>query len=172
MEVANAVGTWLGLALTVAGFGLAYWQLRKATSAIEATRAATAATERRVATNRLQDLLLRLTLIRWGLESAVDHDDPEATKQQLREWIEFASQVSPALAGAAVPSSADELRHFINRLRESISHANTTRAKLGTVPPVAAKTVRVRAAVAVAADLANEIKTAMAMYTGADHGKQ
>ena len=60
----NGAASWLGLLVSIVGFALALWQIKRTRSAIEAARLAFVSAERRLAQNQLFQANLRKTRTR------------------------------------------------------------------------------------------------------------
>ena len=137
------MGWWDGLqiVLTVLGFGVTLFQLRR-------TRAAVAATKQDVMRNQLLILVPQLQRVENDLERAVDGDERVLVRYQLEAWRWQASQLR------GLVSSAISREHPIIRdLQESVSLASQAKIALtNTTKPIKAATRALRQSIAAVND--------------------
>jgi hypothetical protein len=161
---ADAIGTWLGIALAVAGFGVTWWQLWRTRTAAEAARAAVTATETRLATNHLLILLSQLQQIDAEMEAACASGERDAVVRALLRWTNVGSEC----LGILKNRNAD--RELRDAIREAVDLAAPARAML-TVrrrTNAASATVEVRAAMGRASNAASVLLGQLRAYTGAN----
>lgn len=159
----NALGSWLGLAVSVAGFSIAIVQIRKTRSAAEAARAAVISTERRYASNTLLIVLPQLLQIDEDLGAALEAGRRTDVRALLTQWRHTAGHAR----GVASQSSRQELLSLATVFQRSISRAMTAeRALADDSTDLHAATARVRAAIIAAAAAASEHLGSLQTYTG------
>ena len=107
---ADSVGTWLGVAVSVVGFGLALWQIRearwsarRAETAAEAAAGASQAVRGQLAGEELRGLLHALRGAHQRLVSLASPLDAASVSVELRVWIEAASSLLAMRRHLALP---------------------------------------------------------------------
>ena len=166
MDAANAVGTCLGVVLGVGAFALAYWQLRRTTSALESANAAVGRTERQLAFQQLLMHLPQLQAIEQDLDRAVAVGERGAAATLLIRWRQLAAETRGLLGRSSVEAHAMDAA-----LTASILASATATAALVNPrrPTVRSSTEDARAAVTIAATLASELIGQLRAYSGGDH---
>jgi hypothetical protein len=149
-----------GLMLTIAGFAVTLWQLRRTKNAADAARRAAQFAESRFANNHLLVLLPQLERIESDLQSAVQADNPDIVMHHLTAWRWQAGQLHALLAKGKTPDP-----DFMKALLQSVTlAADAKRAILESSGPVLKATRRVRDGIAVVTNslgqLAIELSTA------------
>lgn len=144
---ADAIGTWIGIGLSVAGFAVVWIQLRKTQGAAEAARQAVVATESRLASNHLLVLLAQLQEIETEIDSACASEERAAVIRSLTRWRNVSSEVLGILKERA------PARALAVVLRESTDLAAAAKSLLIGNPrrSIQTATAEVRAAIGVAA---------------------
>jgi hypothetical protein len=83
--------------LTVAGFGIAIWQLVRTARASEATKIAVERTERRMALNHLLVLLPQFRILEHDLDAAADGNDRNLAMRTLVSFNYLSSEIAGLL---------------------------------------------------------------------------
>jgi hypothetical protein len=89
----NAVGSWLGLVVSIAGFWIAIVQIRKTRKAAEAAALAVAETETRVARNTLLAVVPQFLQLEIDLGAALGSNRFEDAVTVLVRWRHLAAQI-------------------------------------------------------------------------------
>ncbi|MGH2607640.1 MAG: hypothetical protein ACRDHF_01010 [Tepidiformaceae bacterium] len=141
----NAVGTWLGLGVSVGGFAIAIVEIRRTRSAAESARAAVVETEARVARNTLLVVVPQLLQLEVDLGSALAASRYEDAATVLVRWRHLAAQVMGLLARAnaanaellsdqltvAIPLAASAERSLLQRRRPGAFAVREARRSIG-----------------------------------------
>lgn len=158
---ADTIVTWIGLALAIAGIGIALWQLQKTRSAAEAARDAVEKSEARIATNLLLSALPRLLDLELQLKSALARQEIQDADRILTQWRHAAGEAE-ALLRRNRPQSAD----LADLLVEAIAVLSQSDDVLeGGLSPSLRETIRVLAR---ATSRASGELGAMQAYSGHD----
>lgn len=92
----------IGFVLTIVGFGLTFWQLRRTKRVAEATQETVYKATDRVRYNQLLVLLPQLQNLEPELDTAVREDDSRVAARTLVRWNQLASQVRGILSTMGV----------------------------------------------------------------------
>jgi hypothetical protein len=116
LDAANAFGTWLGLVISIGGFAVAIWQIRKTAGAARAAADAAAEASASVRQLQLRDTLSKLVSLSREIESA------QALSLQRRlvsDWLDAADlalglaldqQSSTAAFSTGISRCRDQMR--------------------------------------------------------------
>lgn len=117
--------TLIGLMVTVAGFTIAIWQIRRTANASKAAADALMRSQRQIEVNYLLVLLPQFRIVESDLDAAVTGDDRRLAMRALRNYSTIAAEVSALLVhqSAADPS-------LLQALKESAMLASQTKAEL------------------------------------------
>ena len=160
VDVANTVGTRLGVAISVGGFSIAIWQIRKTQGAVEAARRAIVETQQRMTVNQLLVLLPQLAQLETEMEEAAATGDLAGWRRQVVRWRHVASEIDGLLGSSDI---APELAVALHT-----TLALTAGAKPPSVPDgrdLISVTQRQRSAVSAAVALAIELLGRLKGYT-------
>lgn len=94
---ADAIGAWIGFAVSIAGFVITIWQLQKTKSAAESARDAVIATEARVGRDLLLSVLPRLLEIEGQLTRTLNDGRLQDAGVMLLEWRNAAAEAEALL---------------------------------------------------------------------------
>lgn len=116
-----AIGSFV---VTVFGFAIAIWQIRKSVKASEATTIAVRVTANRLAANQLLLLVPQLELIDYELDLSIRANDREGVERSLVRWRYLSSKIRGVLIALNIDPE------IIERLQKSASLATVTKATL------------------------------------------
>lgn len=122
------------LAVALAGFPLAIWQIRKSVKASEAARTAVEATSSRHVSNQLLILVPELLLIDRDLGEAIENNERSDVLRLLVQWRHRASQVRGILIGVdrITPNVISQLANsaaLATMAKQSLQNSSTSIVK-------------------------------------------
>jgi hypothetical protein len=133
--------------LTILGFIIAIWQIRKSIRASEAAARAVRATANRLASNQLLLLIPQLELLDFELDIAIRTNDRESVERTLVRWRYLSSKVR----GVLLSVNSDPM--IVELLQKSAGLATITKSALQEqAKPLPAATKRVTAAISEVCD--------------------
>lgn len=156
---ADSIGTWLGISLSVAGFGVTFWQLARTRSAAESAQKATERAQGQLVRHQLLSLVPELSRFESDLLVVVGANDKERVVSALLAWRNTAAEVLGLLSEGNVDGSqlAEDLRTAIGA---SVVAATSVQART-----TSAGTREVRHAIALAVAAAGEYSSKLRTYT-------
>jgi hypothetical protein len=140
----------VGLALTLLGLALAWWQARKAATAAEAARQAVTSTQQQIVAKQLQLALHQMRWVVGEIDRAIQANKSDLAKIYLDNWRLQASHIHGMLSGADVVDI-----EVLEALNQSVSLAKSVSDKLllGGKEPLAPRCTRAYVAIGKAIDL-------------------
>lgn len=160
VDVANTVGTWLGVAISIGGFSIAIWQIRRTQGAVEAARRAILDTQQRLTVNQLLVLLPQLAQLEMELEEAAASGDLARLRRNNVRWRQVAAEAD-GLLGAS--QTAPELSAALRSTIRLTASAKPPRVRDGR--DLTETTEQLRGAVSKATALAAELLGRLKGYT-------
>lgn len=123
----------IGLVCTVAGFALAYWQIRRTANATVATRAAVSALSRA----QLLFLIPQFQVLETELDLAISmkQEGRQLALRVMTSYVHLAHEVAGLIAVHALgdPGLADELRASAKLATEAKNQIYTSRAAIAAI---------------------------------------
>ncbi|MEZ3179931.1 hypothetical protein KYY02_14930 [Streptomyces pimonensis] len=142
-EIVDVVTTSLGIPLSLAGFGLTFWQARGAKKAAEQARDAAQSTRERIIRSSLIALIHQLIKTEEELDRAVHEGEPRVAISWINTWKWQASQAR----GLLKASDSDEQK-IMRGLQTSIVAAGEAKNILISNPgDLVADTANVRTSI-------------------------
>lgn len=128
MNLSDGLGV-AGLAVSVVGFSLAIWQLKRTANAASATRKAIERTEKRMALNHLLVIIPQFRILENDLDRAAEDNDRSLARNALVSYAHFASEVATILESQVPPDHT-----LISDLRGSSREASLVKASMIDAP--------------------------------------
>ena len=157
---ANAIGTWLGVFVSIAGFVIAIWQIRKAESAVHAATEAIRATELRIGRRQLLVVLTQLQQVDVDLTAALELKTVGNVRVLFVRWRQLASESRGLLRGTGLVGSELSLA-----LERSVAFTTSADAPSLTADNIATRTLKAKNAIGIAVIAISEFVGHARVYT-------